>query len=453
MSNNTTITTSTKTSATEILTSPIDAIKRRLRSSSNTIKTDFEKTTPKCIDDSSDSDIDSNFSVKENTDPLSLTNKGNGVFCTACMQCFHDVRPDVKSNIDNWKCQKCRNVSSCLDEILLKLAEVAQECHLSYNSTKAVNYRIDELECKLVQTTNELTNLRESNSLLVKQLETRNLLLDSLQAENQLLKDELRNKQTQKESLLPENKTIRKPVLIIGDSLVRNFQSNDQTRLIIRTLPGAKLSTIKENLELFAKKNNSYCKIYIVGGTNNCSILNRTTESITNEAQQLLECASQITEKVFFSSILPRLDDGAAQLKAENVNPQIKEICSRNPKFVYIDNDVNFRLADKSPNEGYLEDDGLHINEKGTERLIKNFGVQATFRRRNNNNRTYQSYANYTDNRSMQRNKFSASQPQNDLQPPPFPFNQMPAPMMQPSVMQPLVMQPSMMQPYVSLYK
>ena len=177
------------------------------------------------------------------------------------------------------------------------MTEVAQECHLSYNSTKAVNYRIDELEYKLVQTTNDLTNLRESNSLLVKQLETRNLLLDSLQAENQLLKDELRNKQTQKESLLPENKTIRKPVLIIGDSLIRNFQSNDQTRLIIRTLPGAKLSTIKDNLELLAKKNNSYCKIYIVGGTN---ILNRATESITNEASQLLECKNQITERPFF---------------------------------------------------------------------------------------------------------------------------------------------------------
>ena len=52
----------------------------------------------------------------------------------------------------------------------------------------------------------------------------------------------------------------------------------------------------------------------------------------------------------------------------------------------------------------------------------------------------------------MQRNKFSASQPQNDLQPPHFPFNQMPAPMMQPPVMQPPVMQPSMMQPYVSQY-
>ena len=67
MSNNTTITTNTKTSATEILTPPIDAIKRGLRSSSNIMKTDLEKTIPKYVHDSSDSDIDSNVHFHRST--------------------------------------------------------------------------------------------------------------------------------------------------------------------------------------------------------------------------------------------------------------------------------------------------------------------------------------------------------------------------------------------------
>ena len=68
-------------------------------------------------------------------------------------------------------------------------------------------------------------------------------------------------------------------------------------------------------------------------------------------------------------------------------------MCARMPKVSYIDNDKNFRFADMSPNDAYLDIFGLHLNKQGTERLIKNLRVNAVFRNRQSkqlNQRQYQ---------------------------------------------------------------
>ena len=162
---------------------------------------------------------------------------------------------------------------------------------------------------------------------------------------------------------------------------------------MIRSFSGAKLCFIKNKLETFAQNKKCFSNVYIVAGSNDCAVLNTSTDSILQDATEVLKVASQIANKVFFSSIISRTDNGQAQLKSENTNLKIREMCARMPKVSYIDNDKNFRFADMSPNDAYLDMFGLHLNKQGTERLIKNLRVNAVFRNRQSkqlNQRQYQ---------------------------------------------------------------
>ena len=100
------------------------------------------------------------------------------------------------------------------------------------------------------------------------------------------------------------------------------------------------------------------------------------------DTTQVLETATKIADKVVLSSILPRTDNSTAHLKGENINPQFRNLCMRMPKVHFIDNDKNFRLADASPNDAYVDLSGLHLSKQGTQQLIKNLEVKAVFRKR-----------------------------------------------------------------------
>ena len=245
-----------------------------------------------------------------------------------------------------------------------------------------IKAQVCNLKSKLEDTCHELTSLRETNSELVRQLENNNTLLANLNTENMLLKEELQKKQTEKTSVPPVLPANTLPRLVIGDSLVRDLHSDDQSKLMIRTFPGAKMNVIKEKLSLFARDNKKFSHIYIVAGTNNCALSNYTTDMILEDTQQTLECAAKLSNTVTLSSILPRTDNSSAQLKLENTNLRLKDMCIRMPKVKFVDNDSKFRLADKTPNDALLEADGLHLNHQGSLHLIKNLGITASVRKR-----------------------------------------------------------------------
>ena len=107
-----------------------------------------------------------------------------------------------------------------------------------------------------------------------------------------------------------------------------------------------------------------------------------TPQSIANDVRATADSAVQISQKVIISSILPRADNSSAQLKAENVNINIKRMCDLDGKLSFCDNDCNFRLADKSIDELVLWKDKHHLRYVGTDRLINNLKIDARVRKR-----------------------------------------------------------------------
>ena len=136
------------------------------------------------------------------------------------------------------------------------------------------------------------------------------------------------------------------------------------------SLPGAKIKYVASN---FARTENKYNRIVICAGTNYCNDdinIDATTEHLEHLLQVAIErvaCGSN----VLVSSIPPRTDDVIRQQRVEELNTIIQDVSAK-VGVTFISNDKSFRLADGQPNDGYLCKDGLHLNYRGTSRLIDN---------------------------------------------------------------------------------
>ena len=71
------------------------------------------------------------------------------------------------------------------------------------------------------------------------------------------------------------------------------------------------------------------------------------------------------------SSIPPRTDDDIRHQRVEELNTILQDVSAK-VGVTFISNDKSFRLADGQPNDGYMCKDGLHLNSRGTSRLIDN---------------------------------------------------------------------------------
>ena len=65
------------------------------------------------------------------------------------------------------------------------------------------------------------------------------------------------------------------------------------------------------------------------------------------------------------------------QRRVEELNSILNNIATK-AGVQYITHDPSFRLADGQPNDGYLLADGLHLSNRGSNRLVKNLGLITT---------------------------------------------------------------------------
>ena len=79
-------------------------------------------------------------------------------------------------------------------------------------------------------------------------------------------------------------------------------------------------------------------------------------------------------DKVTVSTVLPRMDNMAAHQKARTVN-EVFRIGAKQGRFSLVDNDKNFRLRNDSVDDSLYWRDNLHLNRRGTSRLIENYGL------------------------------------------------------------------------------
>ena len=327
----------------------------------------------------------------------------NMIRCMLCMTWFHTKCAKERSDYQGvFTCLDCRQIPKMILNISSVFADVLKQVHDLNTTTADLGLNLDQLK-NTVET--DMSSLKLTNQELTKENQKLKLELQQIKHDHNISK--VMNNAMQP---IPEQ---RKPSLLIGSSIIGDIQSSNPNELNTKCLPGAKMANIKQSLNESAQNDNKYQTIYVVAGSNDCKQSSSTPESIAQETQEVADVALQICEKVVISSILPRTDDGTAQLKAENVNLKLKSLCDQNPNIVFCDNDCTFRLNGGSINNLLLWNDGHHLRYVGSERLIKNLKIKATVRRRSRQSLNNPSPPS-TYNRYQQRQPTTVNQnPQN----------------------------------------
>jgi regulator of replication initiation timing len=227
------------------------------------------------------------------------------------------------------------------------------------------------------------TNLQQNVTHLQTNVDNMTVLIDNLNQTNSDLVKEVKNLQSENTELKshvlgnPKNVPNSKlSSLLIGSSMVRDIQGQDDT-VHVKSISGAKLDAICNSLKECEQNNKRFDKIYVVAGSIDCEQQISTTQTITDSVKNVITQGSKISNSVHVSSILPRTDDPTSNLKGENANISIKKLCEDTPGAHFIDNDGTFRLADSSPNDALLLNDGKHLSYKGSEKLIQNLKISA----------------------------------------------------------------------------
>ena len=207
-----------------------------------------------------------------------------------------------------------------------------------------------------------MNNISNININLTKQYETKYAECTCLRNENIELKVQLAD--------LTTKHYAQKPDLVIGDSLLRGIHQTKLARTHVTSLPGAKIKDVASNL---ARTENKYNRIVICTGTNDCNN-DINIDAITEHLDHLLQVATERVacgSNVVVSSIPPTTEYVIRQQRVEELNTILQDMSAK-VGVTFISNDKSFRLADRQPNDGYLCKDGLHLNYRGTSRLIDN---------------------------------------------------------------------------------
>ena len=159
--------------------------------------------------------------------------------------------------------------------------------------------------------------------------------------------------------------TNRKKTLIVGDSIIKNIEGwrlnkRMKSSVAVKSIPCATTKGMKNHIKGYLGDNSPDSVILHVG-TNNL----KNKESVEDIADDIVDVAIFIwNEKtnVFVPGLTVR--SGRLNDKGKSVNSLLKCRCDKE-KICFADN--------TNINVGMLNNSGLHLNERGTTRLVNNF--------------------------------------------------------------------------------
>ena len=257
--------------------------------------------------------------VKSHCTP-ECTNKSrkNLIRCMHCMIWFHPKCVKEQNDyVGVFACFECRKVPQYFVSLAADMSDIMTHIRDLSHTTAALDINFEQMKESM---NTEFTSLREANSELAKE----NL---SLKSEIVSLKQLI-----QRRAQSPHNPNGNpSKSLLLGSSIIGDVQTNNHNELEVMSLPGAKFLDLKQKLDDLKTKSTKFETIH---------------QSTANDVRATADSAVQISQKVIISSILPRADNSSAQLKAENVNINIKRMCDLDGKLSFCDNDCNFRLAE-----------------------------------------------------------------------------------------------------------
>ena len=288
----------------------------------------------------------------------SQSSDGIPVRCCLCGRQFHHECIGFHENDTPlvWTCVHCRNLASDVKSANTKidtLTSLVRDLIQKHDTTNK--------DCELIR--NDYQRLKEEN----KQLMEKNVELT--QKNVQLMCDLKHMKSTEKHCCSNES---NKKNLVLGSSLLRNFDETKLDKTEVRCLRGAHVSDIAKEVDAMASEGLSFSRMTLLCGGNDAS---RPTEEVNLEStmdsyRNVISVAKTLAEDIVIAEIPPRQNPPHAQ-----GNIALTDL-SKQAGVKYAPNSELFYLSNGDINDGYLVD-GTHLTLKGANKLACTMGLKS----------------------------------------------------------------------------
>ena len=270
--------------------------------------------------------------------------------CSFCCNVYHNLCVGIKDPVTVWPCPSCRcmsadikSLSVCITSLLTTVNDLKVELKENHDATKLLVKKCDELS---------LENKALNKSVVDLTVEV--------------------NKNKWKGF----TSGIQSRSLLIGDSAVNNIESE---KLINTTVDSLKNATVDDVLQKLTEHyQDGYSDITVCVGSVNCADEAYDADSSAEKYKEVIKVAKDLVPHVSnikVSSIPPSTKNTMHQQRIEEMNTRLISIAEITGAK-YVNNDTSFKLADGSPNDGYVQNDGRGLTRSGTNRLAKNLGLR-----------------------------------------------------------------------------
>ena len=173
------------------------------------------------------------------------------------------------------------------------------------------------------------------------------------------------------------NKKSDKKNLIIGSSLLRNFDEAKLEKTEVRCLRGAYVTDIAKEVDAMASEGSSFSRMTLLCGGNDASLPadKMNLESTMDCYRNVISVAKTLAEEVVVTEIPPRQNPPEAQGNIALLNAALVDL-SEQMCVKYTTNNELFVLNNGDINDGYLVD-GTHLTLKGANRLAHTMGLKS----------------------------------------------------------------------------
>ena len=280
---------------------------------------------------------------------------GSSIRCCLCAQWFHEkcVKLNEFDTVGIWPCPNCRGMSQDIkraDTNISKLSTAVSEL------TEALVASQLQQEKML----SELSHIKELNKNLAQQ-------------NDELIKEFQSLKQDNSQNVCPPAATHS---LLIGSSLIRNFDEAKLNDYRVCCMPGAVMADIQHKLETHVKDGLQFKSVKIVAGGNDASRPqdNFNSEESAAALTAAIRAAKSLAPDVTVAAIPPRTQPNHAMDNIEILNGIFRSV-SEEMSVSFATNDDHFFLKNGSINEGYLYD-SVHLTLKGANKLAESLGLK-----------------------------------------------------------------------------
>ncbi|CAH1799663.1 unnamed protein product [Owenia fusiformis] len=204
--------------------------------------------------------------------------------------------------------------------------------------------------------------LQITNTDLVSQLAAKTVAFKELDDENVYLRKQLI-------ACKSDSSTSKKGTLVVGSSIVRDFDSDKLVNTDVECIRGGKIKDAHKHITNLDKP---YDRIIFQIASNDAAEKDATVKGITDEYNTMLIGAKNVCNDIYVSSVTPRTDKPPVQSIIEGVNAELSELCQKDPSLTFINNDESFRLQNNTINNGFLDARGLHLSKAGSNSLARN---------------------------------------------------------------------------------